>query len=377
MPKLPIIKIINRKQPKDKKTSFQVFVPEVMERLKTALKDNEKTIIFINRRGLALSIICQECGFTFNCPNCDVPLVYRTEKEKTILTCHHCDYKENAPTSCPQCRGYKLKPLGIGTERIKKEIEKNLKIKNDYLNNHLFDLIESEIPDEKELEIIKNFNSNKIKILIGTEAIFRPQLSETDLAIIPAIDPMLFLPDYNSEEKTFFYLLKLKSLAKKELMIQTLNPENKIFDYLREEREKDFFEEEKKWRKKYFWPPYSHLIKLTFTHKNLTKGELEALKTKERILELIRKSIPGEKQSNFIVLGPAPAFISKEKGSYRWNILIKFICSENKPKANFYSPLYLSLLSPLLTKDELTLRNKILQAVPLNWKIDIEPKDTL
>lgn len=66
MPKLPIIKIINRKQPKDKKTSFQVFVPEVMERLKTALKDNEKTIIFINRRGLALSIICQECGFTFN-----------------------------------------------------------------------------------------------------------------------------------------------------------------------------------------------------------------------------------------------------------------------------------------------------------------------
>ncbi|MFA5360466.1 MAG: hypothetical protein WC320_00605 [Candidatus Paceibacterota bacterium] len=375
MPISPIIKIINprdrdKKEPSQKKKPFQAIAKESLKEFQEAVNKNKKVVIFINRRGLAGSIICQECGFVPKCPNCDIPLCFHLP---STLTCHHCGYQMPSLNICPNCRGYRLKPLGIGMERIGQEIKKFI--------NPLpsFELIEGEMPDDKELDIFDKFRKGEIKILIGTEALLRPQLEQADLVIAASIDPLLFLPDYNSEERVFFYLLRLRKIAKEKLIIQTLIPENKLFRYLIERREEKFFEEELKWREDYFWPPFVQLIKLTFSHQNKSKGEKETIDIRNKLDKAILKLAPQNLEKNFNILGPAPAFIFKEKGVYKWNILIKYKYFESKIQRNTNPLLGLNFFAPLLTKNELNLRNKILRAVCFSnrWRIDVDPKDTL
>lgn len=370
----PIVKIIDLKEfRKSTKTGepFQAISSGALNEIHKAVNDKKRIIIFINRRGLATSIICQECGFVFKCPNCDIPLCYHKTKKKAELICHHCGYTTFMPLVCPICKGYKLKPLGVGIERIGQEIEKFI------TPLPCFSLIEGEMPDEQELDIFDKFNKGQIKILIGTEALFRPQLKPADLVIVISIDPILFLPDYFSEERVFFYLLKLKTLSKEKLIIQTLIPENKLFQYFIKNKEKKFLQEEKKWREQYLWPPYVQLIKLTLFHKEQVKGAKEAEQTKRKLDEEIKKLIPKNLQKNFIILGPAPSFIFREKGFYKWNILIKYKYFESKIRQDINPLLGLNFLSPVLTKRELTLRNKILRHIPSVWKIDVDPVDTL
>jgi primosomal protein N' (replication factor Y) len=365
---IPIIKIIDLKKIRKERKQFQAISTDAIIEIQNALKQRKKIVIFINRKGLATSIVCQECGFVFKCPNCDIPLGFHNEGK---LICHHCNYKIFLPSSCPSCKGYKLKSLGVGMDRIAEEIKKSI------IPSPTFALIEGEMPDEQELDIFKKFNNGDIKILIGTEAILRPQLEYADLVIVASIDPALFLPDYNSEERVFLNLSKLKGLSREKLIIQTLIPQNKLFEYLIKNQEKKFLEEEKKWRKDYLWPPYIQLIKLTLTNKDKRRGEKEAEETKKILEEAINKLMPENSQKCFILLGPSQAFIFKEKGFYKWNILVKYRYFESKVKEEINPLSGLNLLSPVLTKKELILRNKILKCVPINWKIDVDPINTL
>ena len=365
---MPIIKIIDLKKIRKEKRTFQAISPDAFIEIQKALKKGKRIVIFINRRGLATSIICQECGFVFKCQNCDIPLVFHN---KSKLICHHCNYNTSMPLICPTCTGYKLKPLGIGIERIAEEIKRFV------IPTPPFALIEGEIPDEQKLDIFGKFNRGNIKILIGTEVLLRPQLEAVHLVIVASVDPALFLPDYCSEERVFLNLLKLKSLSKEKLIIQTLIPENRLFQYLIKNEKKGFLQEEKKWRKDYLWPPYVQLIKLTLAHKDLKKGTKEAEEIKNKLEQAINKLIPGNLQKDFIILGPAQAFVFKEKGFYKWNILVKYRYFESKIKEEINFLLGLNLFSPVLTKKELILRNKILKYVPLNWKIDVDPINIL
>ncbi len=365
---MPVIKIIDLKKVRKEKKLFQAISPDAFIEIQKALKKRKRIIIFINRRGLATSIICQECGFVFKCPNCDIPLGFHN---KSKLICHHCNYNVSIPPVCPSCRGYKLKALGIGIERIAEEIKKFI------IPTPIFMLIEGETSDEQKSDIFDKFNRGDIKILIGTEALLNPQLKAAHLVIVASVDPALFLPDYYSEERVFLNLLKLKALSKERLIIQTLIPENKLFQYLIKNEGKKFLQEEKRWRKDYLWPPYVQLIKLTLSDKDQKKGVKEAEETKRNLEQAINKLIPENHQKDFIILGPAQAFVFKEKSFYKWNILVKYKYFESKIKEEINSLLGLNLLSPVLTKKELMLRNKILKYVPLNWKIDVDPINIL
>lgn len=373
--KLPIIKIINpRAQDKKnlgkKKKPFQALSPESLSEIKLALDKNKKIIIFINRRGLATSVICQDCGFVPKCPHCDIPLCFHLP---SVLMCHHCGFQEVLPNTCPSCRGYRLKSLGIGMQRINEELKQFITPLPKVA------LIEAELSDELELEIFDKFNKGEIKILIGTEALLRPQIEKAELVIVASIDPLIFLPDYNSEERVFLNLLKLRKKTKEKLIIQTLIPENKIFQYLSKNQIEEFLREELEWRRNYFWPPFAQLIKLTFSHLDKNKGEKQAEIIRKKIDLAIIKLIPKKLQENFNILGPAPAFIFKEKGVFKWNILIKYKYNENQILQKINSIMELSLSTLLLSKNELDLRNKILKSLSLDkhWRIDIDPINTL
>jgi len=371
MPKSPIVKIVDLKKERKKEEEFTSLSSTGSSALQKLNYKKEQAFIFINRRGLATSIVCQDCGFVFQCPHCDAPLTFHHTDKGNILMCHHCGYSTPAPSVCPQCRGYRLKPLGLGTERIVQEV------KEFFPPDFPIARIEGGMEDEKELGIINDFNARKVKILIGTEALFRPQLRKADLVIVASIDPLLFLPDYGSEENTFAILQNLKKLAQKEIIVQTLIPDNDIFSFWKDDREKEFFQKEMKNRHDYLWPPFVQLIKLTGIARQQDKGEREALQLKDRLEQALQHPPLSTYRKNFVIMGPGPAFIFKERDYYKWNILIKFKYFESKIDKQLPASLGLDLLLPSLSKKELLIRNKLLQVVPPQWKINADPKDIL
>jgi len=99
-----------------KDANFSIFSRHLKDALMTTREKNQNIILYIPRRGHANFILCQTCGKTLTCPNCSTSLVLHATDEKH-LRCHHCDYQQQKPKTCPNCKGYSLKPKGIGIQK--------------------------------------------------------------------------------------------------------------------------------------------------------------------------------------------------------------------------------------------------------------------
>jgi len=368
MPNLPSITIIDLKKEKIETKKFIIFSQEIESLLNKIKTDNENVIIFINRKALATSIVCQDCGNVIKCPNCDVPLTFHQDNNQKYLLCHHCGYRIEPPTICPSCQSHRLIPLGLGTERL------DLELKKMGFQHKKIAILEGDLKDNVELDIINKFNQKEINILIATEAIFRPQLIKSDYIIVPNFDNLLFFPDYQNEEKIFNTLLKLKNLTAKELFIQTINPQQKIIQYFINNKINEFYEEELKWREIYNWPPYAQVIKLTLATKNQDKGISEANSIKDK---LVLKINALKLEQLIQVIGPVPAFVFKEQNKYHFNIIIKMKYNKINHLDLLNNIFSFNILEPILSKEEILLRNKILSLIPASWKIDVNPKNIL
>ena len=170
-------------------------------------------------------------------------------------------------------------------------------------------------------EIYKDWVSSKIQILVGTQMVSKGwDVSRVGLVGIISADTILHLPDFRSSERTFQILTQVAGRAGRGtdvgvVILQTYNPDNyaiqaaKLHDY------EGFYTHEIALRQKYVYPPFSRLVKLTFSHK-----------LKEKAMDLagsaVRKitthSIP-----SLEVIGPVPAFILKLRGKYRYQIVLR------------------------------------------------------
>ena len=64
----------------------------LMAALAARLDRGEQSLVFINRRGFALSLLCSSCGWQAGCPRCSARLV--VHRETADLRCHHCGHAE-------------------------------------------------------------------------------------------------------------------------------------------------------------------------------------------------------------------------------------------------------------------------------------------
>ena len=93
-----------------------ILSPVLQAALAARLIQGEQSLVLLNRRGYATSLLCRECGHQASCPNCSVSLTLH-HGGRTVL-CHYCGHETEAPTSCPACRGAYLRLSGFGTERV-------------------------------------------------------------------------------------------------------------------------------------------------------------------------------------------------------------------------------------------------------------------
>jgi len=285
-----------------------------IELLEKAHSDKRQSIIYINRLGYAQFLTCQKCGHRFDCPNCSMSL--RVFKKKNILRCSCCNFEKRKPDQCPECQNLKLEPIGLGTERILETLNKS----HPDLKVSRFD--REELKSFEDIKTtLKDFSDSKIDVLVGTQMITKGHnFEKVDNVIILGIDNQLNFPDFRSGERVFQQVLQVAGRSgrfEKEgfVVVETMNTENEIFDYIKHYKVDEFYDFEINLRKATHFPPFYSLVMISLSATKLEKVMQESHNV-VRELQLYNKGVCE-------IYGPKPAIVEKRVNKFTWNIILR------------------------------------------------------
>lgn len=337
-------------QTKSKK--FVIISEKAKQTIEKSLKNRESIILFTIRKGLAGTTVCGDCHQTLLCPNCSTPIVLYSKKdknssenkEKRIFMCNKCGKKEKTEIKCPNCNSWNLNPLGIGIDRVYEEIKTLFPKKN------IVQLDKETVVREKEaLQLIENFENKKGSILIGTEMIFSYLKNKVENSIIISLDSLLSIPNFNINQKIINTIEKLDYFTKNNLIIQTRVPENLILQSIENKNIISLYREDLEERKKFNYPPFKKLIKITFSG---------TIQENEKVRVFLGEVLKDYDPQIF------SAFVGKIKGQYITNTVIK-IDPEIWPLPLSEKIIYDNYLSQNLLN------------LPSSFSLNIDPEDLL
>ncbi len=322
---------------KDKTAILEATNERLRERIENALDSNEKIFIYSGRRGLAPLTLCRDCGTIMNCDVCHLPLtIHQSPRLKErVFVCHKCSQIVEIEDECKKCKGQRLAIIGFGVEKIAEELSVA------FPNTTLFHLdSDSTKTSKKAEEVIRQFNKTPNSILIGTEMALHYLDNQVDNVLAVGLDAFLAMPDWRASEKLFSTLLRLKQLARKHFILQTREPEEKIFSYITGGNLIDFYRDEIADRQELGYPPFKVLIKISLA------GSLpEIRKEMSRLEKMLEKWHP---------LG-YPDISKNTKGLPVLNILLRL------PASAWPHPELL----------------KILKSLPPSFIINVDPESVL
>lgn len=311
----PEVSVIDLKNIKPLAGQPKLFSPQLIEAIGHNLHQEDQTLIFLNRRGYANLLVCQDCGNPIQCRHCNVSLTLH--KEQNALICHHCDHITKSALLCPHCNSHHIKEIGFGTERIEDELGRHFP----HATIARLDR-DTAVSRRKFMSILKGVHNRDIDILIGTQMITKGHhFPHVTLVGLIWADAGLGIPDFKAGERTFQLISQVTGRAGRgskpgRVIIQTHQPDHYAIICAREHDYLAFYHKERQLRKMLTYPPYCRLVNLMFSGKAEEDVRNTALDTANRI-----KKSP--LSSAVTLLGPAAAPLSKLRGKYRWQILLK------------------------------------------------------
>jgi len=310
---LPKINIIDMKS--EVKKQNLLFSDSLKQEIIKTLNNNKQVMLLLNRRGFSTITNCQNCGFTYKCPHCEITLTYH--KSSNNLRCHYCGYTKLFNELCPECKEKAIRSFGTGTEKLENEIKK-------IFNNARVLRIDADTTlkkgsHEKYINMISN---NEVDIIIGTQMISKG-LDFPNISLVGIInaDESLNIPDFRSREKTFSLLNQVSGRAgrsgiESSVVIQTYNPDNEIFNLLKNNDYINFYNSEMNIRKILKYPPYYYILSIKVCSRDYEIASKHSIK----IANYLKKNI----LDNSILLGPSTSNIFKINNIYRFQIIIKY-----------------------------------------------------
>jgi len=275
-----------------------------------------QSILFLNRRGSATVIVCRTCGAVLMCPNCSVSMVYHQGRAR--CDCHYCGAVNPVPMTCPECHSPSIKGLGMGTERLEHEVRqlfpqlRLLRMDRDTVAHR-----------DAYHEIYEEFRNHQADCLIGTQMVAKGwDLAGVRLVGIVNADTALHFPDYRSGEITFSLLTQVAGRAGRgdepaRVILQTYSPGHYAIRHAQAHDYLNFAREEIRIRRALRFPPYTRLVQCTFAHKDDGKAEQEARLAVQKVSGILASG------DGLEVLGPAPAFLHRLRGEYRWQFTLR------------------------------------------------------
>jgi primosomal protein N' (replication factor Y) len=282
------------------------------------LENEEQVILYLNRRGLSTFVLCRDCGKSVQCLGCSVALVQHAEIDG--LVCHYCGYSRAMPSVCDYCGSRNIRGMGMGTQRLETIVKKLwpqarvLRLDSDAARG----------PDSY-FDIWETFSERRADILVGTQLVTRglDLPAVTCVGVVDADLPLHF-PDYRSAENTFSLVVQVAGRAGRDgrpsrVVVQTSNPEHYSLRCAATADYEGFYEAELPSRKAFVFPPFTELAVLTRTDADDARAASSAREAAEGLASgLLREGIEGIR-----VMGPAPAFIHRLRGEYRWQLTLK------------------------------------------------------
>lgn len=281
------------------------------------LKNNEQTILFLNRRGFSTFVSCRDCGFVYMCPKCSVSLTYHASND--TLNCHMCGHRQNRDALCPVCGSKKIRDFGTGTQKAEKQIAEIFPTAK--IVRMDADTTGGKNGHEK---VLNEFEKEDSDILLGTQMVSKGlDFPRVTLVGALAADSSLFSDDFRAQERTFALITQVSGRAGRgdrtgRAIIQTYSPESRVLNLAAKQDYKAFFEEEIEFRRVFGYPPFEHIVNIIISGEDEGKCD----KSAQMCLGELKVSAP-MRSSDIIIFGPHDAPIKKLQGRYRKRIWFK------------------------------------------------------
>ncbi|MGC9605724.1 MAG: hypothetical protein ABSF56_03150 [Minisyncoccia bacterium] len=275
----------------EEKQPFRVISAELESLIAENRRDSTHLFILTARRGLSPITTCDDCGTVVLCSQCSAPVVLHASKEtgapggrqglpagrhgKNFFMCHVCGERRSAEETCKNCGSWRLSPLGIGIDRAEQEIREG------FPDIDMFKIDADATKTEGEMaEVMEKWKARPGSVLLGTEAALSRLAAPVDHAAVVSLDSLFALPDFRITERVMYLLVRLRAAVSRSILVQTRRPEEKIFEYGLKGNLSDFYHAVLSERRRFDYPPFSTLIKITLEGKKdrIAKemGELQA-----------------------------------------------------------------------------------------------------
>ncbi len=293
--------------------------------LHRTLERGEQAILFLNRRGAASFVMCRDCGLVLRCPRCAGNLTVHyadddSPEAQPTLICHTCNRREAMPAICPQCLSPRIKGFGVGTQRVEAEVQQL------FPQARLVRWDSDTARGKAAYDVLLDqFLRHDADVLIGTQMIAKGfDLPHVALVGVVAGDMGLHLPDFRSAERTFQLLTQVAGRAGRrsagaQVIIQTYDPTHYALRAAQEHDYHGFYVQEIAFRRQLNYPPYSRIIRCVYASSSRTTCEREAMQLASRVQQFADQ----HPAAAISLIGPAPAFIERMRGRWRWHLLIR------------------------------------------------------
>lgn len=286
------------------------------ELLGATLRRGEQGILLLNRRGLATVVLCRSCGTALQCRYCDIPLVYHQDREQ--LVCHRCDYREAPQRTCRRCGG-PLDYFGAGTQRV--EVEVRRQFPRARVLRWDQDAVRRAGGSDR---LLRQVERGEVDLIVGTQMVAKgfdlPRV--TAIGVVNA-DTGLHLPDFRSGERTFSLLTQVAGRAGRRgpgsrVIVQSYTPEHYAIQAASRHDYDGFFVEEIDFRRHHHYPPFVRLVRYLYRDKSDAACAQAADVMARKLARHARA-----RDVTMDLLGPAPAFASRVRGEYQWQIVLR------------------------------------------------------
>jgi len=295
-----------------------VFSRPMSAGIREALEAREQVILFLNRRGSASFVQCRDCGHVPQCRVCAVALSYH--ERDFALACHYCNRRLPPTPECPICHSDRIRPVGLGTERLEEEVRRAFPD----ARTIRWDRDVTRGRDSHEA-ILSRFLAHEADVLVGTQMIAKGlDIPLVTLVGVISADIALHLPDFRAGERAYQLLEQVAGRAGRgprggRVVIQTYTPQHHAVLAAAAHDYSAMYEREIDFRRRLGYPPFGRLVRLTYSHTGARYAQEQAaamasgLKAKRDRLGL----------PNLDILGPAPAYIARLRGRWRWNVVLR------------------------------------------------------
>jgi len=344
---LPKVRLIDSRTDRPR----QGLTTALLSGLEQRLQRGEQSLIFINRRGYAPTLLCNGCGYVFPCTRCSAHLVLHRNQSGYRLVCHHCGLIARPPEACPECGNLDLRPAGQGTQRVEETLAEHfpaariLRIDRDTAaRKGAFAAMREQV------------EAREVDILVGTQIVAKghdfPHL--TLVGVIGA-DQALISPDFRASERLFAQLMQVAGRAGRaqhpgEVLIQTAYPRHPLYQSVMRHDYPGFAETALRERRGADFPPYVSQALLRAEAREEADALGFLLAARDAGLTL---------KTGILLFDPVAALMARIANRHRMQLLVQ---ANARQRLQQFIGQWLPLLQALPGKG-------------VKWSLDVDPMD--